>query len=956
MAPKLVECGRHLNIRLMTLSQVTKITGTEGDFTVTVRSYPRYVDIDKCISCGECATNCPVNILDKYKSGVSETKAISIQYPQAVPSSYQIDKDSCIKINDPEKCGVCAKICPADAICFEDTEKTTTIETGAIILSPGFRPFDPSKTGMWGYGKFLNVITSIQLEQYLSTTGPTGGKLLRPTDNKPVRKMAFLQCVGSRDKNRCQNEYCSSVCCMYAIKEALVAKERSPELDVSIFFTDIRTHGKDFDRYYNRAENEGGIRFIRSRAHDVEPSYDDSALRLHYINDNGLQCEESFDLIVLSVGMETTENTAQLADMMGIHLSADRFASTSSFMPVLTSRSGIYTCGALAGPKDISMSVTEGSAAAAGIAALLSSQRHTLTRQLHFPPERDTSQEDVRIGVFICHCGLNIAGVIDVDDVAHFSATLPFVVHVEQNLFACSPDTQKIIINRIEEKGLNRIVIAACTPRNYESFFHQTLRQAGMNEHLLEMANIRNQNSWVHGNEPQQATTKARDLVRMAVAKTALQKPSQSSTISINQTALIVGGGLAGMTSALNLAKQGFKVCLVEKTHELGGNANYLHQTWNGEDIPIFITRLKHHVSQHENIRLLFDTEVISSEGHAGNFRTTLQTGTKKEQLKHGATIIASGGKRFIPKEYGYGKFPGVFTSLEFDKLHQYGDVRVKKGNCFVFIQCVGSRDDERPYCSKVCCTHSVQSAIRLKKEDHNRKIYILYRDIRTYSQRETLYTIARQLGIVFINYDLHGKPNISLDEKWMQVEVWDHVLHRPLIIQADVIILAVAILPNNEATDLAQIFKIPLNEDGFFLEAHSKLRPVDFTTEGVFMAGLAHHPKPIEESIGQALATASRAATLLSKKEMRVDGIQAIVNTEQCDGCALCIDVCPYNAITLIETTDSQGVEHKSVVINEVVCTGCGLCQGTCPIRGVAVTGFSFEQISAELTAALED
>ncbi len=939
----------------MTLSEVTKVIGEVGDFKVRVKEHPRYIDMDKCIACGECASSCPKKVADEYNARTGKRKAVYVKYAQAVPLKYQIDASSCIWLNKPGRCGACAKVCPAGAINFDDTEKTHEIEVGSVILAPGFEAFDPTGTEVFGYGNYPNVITSMQLERYLSASGPTEGHLLRLSDGKPVRKMAFLQCVGSRDENLCGNGYCSSVCCMYAIKEAVIAKDHSPGLQTSIFYMDMRTHGKEFDEYYQRARNDSDVRFVRCRVNGVEPQGKEGDLRLHYVNDQGQQIEEYFDLVVLSVGLQTPKHVLQLAEQTNIRLTPHNFAAVSDFAPVSTSRPGIFTCGAFSGPKDIPQSVMEGSAAAAAVADILSSARNQMAKEKVFPPERNILEEDLRIGVFVCHCGSNIAGYVDVEDVADYAATLPGVTHVERNLFTCSQDTQELMVKVIEENSLNRIVVAACTPRTHEALFHETIKAAGLNEYLFEMANIRNQNSWVHTGDKSAATQKAKDLTRMAVAKVAWQGPLQNFAVPITRNALVIGGGLAGMTAAINLARQGFPVNLIERSSILGGNANHLHNTWSGEHIPQRLDTLIRDLKADPMITIHAETELIGAEGYVGNFSTTLKNKKgEKQTVEHGVTIVATGATRLMPDEYGYRKHKEVVSSIEFDKLYEINDKKVKSSNSFVFIQCVGSREADRNYCSKVCCTHSVQSAIDLKKENPNRKVYILYRDMRTYSQRETLYKKAREMGVVFINYELHGKPKVNKKDGIFEVEVWDHILHRPLLITADMIILAAAIIPSNGAKKLSRMYKVPLDNHGFFQEAHAKLRPVDFATEGLFVAGMAHYPKPVEESISQALAASARAATLLSKDEVTLDGIKAEVDPNYCDGCALCIDVCPYHAITLLEEADDNGEVHKLVSINKAHCKGCGLCQGTCPKRGVSVAGFTYKQLESQLAAAL--
>ena len=940
----------------MTLSEVIKIDGAAGNFSVTVKESPRYVDMTKCIACGACTEKCPKKVDSEYDAATGKRKAIYVKYAQAVPLKYQIDPDACIRLQKPGACGFCEKVCDAGAINFNDTEKIHQLNVGAVVLAPGFEAYDPTGAKVWGYGVYKNVITSLQLERYLSASGPTEGHLVRPSDGKAVNKVAFLQCVGSRDENLCGNGYCSSVCCMYAIKEAVIAKDHVPGLQTSIFYMDMRTHGKEFDQYLERAKDDSGVRFVRCRVSGVETEGTSGDLRLRYVNEHGRQVEEFFDMVVLSVGLQTPKHVLKLAETADIKLTADNFAATSDFAPVQTSREGIFTCGAIAGPKDIPQSVVEGSAAAAAVADLLAPARYELTSEATFPEEKDISREEPRIGVFVCHCGSNIAGTIDVKAVEEYAATLPDVVYVERNLFSCSQDTQEMIAKRIQEKNLNRIVIAACTPRTHEPLFRETLKAAGLNEYLVEMANIRNHDSWVHSKYPNEATAKAKDLVRMAAAKVTYGDSLKPISVPITQKGLIIGGGVAGMTAALNLAKQGFDVHLVEKSDTLGGNALNLKHTWSGEHVPTQVAKLIDKVICNERIIIHKEHTVTAVEGFVGNFRSTI-TGPdgSTRVIDHGAGVVAIGGDAYIPNEYNYDSINRVVTSVQFDKLFELKEKHVKQSKRFVFIQCVGSREGDQMYCSKVCCTHSVQSAITLKMENPERNVYILYRDMRTYGQREALYKQARKLGIIFINYELHGKPKVTECGQDIDVEVWDHVLHRPLKIKADMVILATAIRPKEDAADLGKLYKVPVDGHGFFQEAHAKLKPVDFSTDGMFVAGLAHYPKPVEESVAQALAASARAATLLSKTQVSLDAIKATVDEEYCDGCALCVDVCPYNAITLVErAATADRPAGKLIRVNKAQCKGCGLCQGTCPKRGVLVSGFSMKQISAQIQAAL--
>jgi heterodisulfide reductase subunit A2 len=939
-----------LNIELLTLTEVTSVSGDPGHFSVNLHQYPRYVDTDKCIACGECARKCPKKVKDEFNEELNERKAIYVKYAQAVPLKYQIDPQTCIKLLKG-KCGACEKVCPADAVNFSETAKDLTVDVGSIILAPGFRRFDPTGISTWGYKVFPNVITALEMERYLSASGPTTGHLIRPSDGREVKKLAFLQCVGSRDYNKCSHGYCSSACCMFSIKEAMMAMEHVKGLEASIFYMDVRTHGKEFERYYQRAQ-QMGIKFHRCRVHSLEPAAEDGDIYFRYITDEGKQVEDSFDMVVLSMGMETPPQVVELAGRVGVNLNENLFAETSSFTPVNTNRPGIYTCGTFTGPKDIPQAVMEASAAAAAASAPLAEVRGTLARSKEFPPEREVLGEEPRIGVFICHCGTNIAGVIDVAAVAEYAASLPRVAYVERNLFTCAQDTQNIIREKIQHHGLNRIVVAACSPRTHEALFQETLKASGLNEYLFEMANIRNQGSWVHADDPAAATDKAKDMVRMAVAKVGLLEPLPSTSVPVNRQALVVGGGLVGMTAALGLADQGFPVVLVEKSKMLGGNARHLFETWKNEAVPAFVDDLVRRVQTHPEITVALDSGVIQAEGFVGNFRSTVLGPKGPTTVDHGATILAVGGKAYKPDEYLYGHSRRVLTALEFDKLHQVGDERVANGRNFVFIQCVGSREGDHMYCSRVCCTHSVQAAITLKEQDPERRVFILYRDVRTYGQREALYKKARELGVIFIKYKLNEKPVVRSNHERLEVTVTDHVLHEPFTISADVVVLAAAIVPHRETQKLAQLYKVPMDGDGFLQEAHAKLRPVDFASDGLFLAGLAHYPKPLEESLAQAQAAVARAVTVLSRPEIRLDAIKARVVEANCDGCALCLDVCPYHAIALQEVPESGG--KRRVAVNVAQCKGCGTCMATCPKEGVNVGGFSYQQVVSQVRAAL--
>jgi heterodisulfide reductase subunit A2 len=952
LSPKLVEGGRHLNIKLITMAELEALEGEAGNFTVTVKEQPRYIDAEKCIACGVCAEKCPKKVSDEFNEGLGPRKAAYVKYPQAVPLKYAIDKDNCLYFKNG-KCKACEKFCPAGAVDFNQQPKEHKIQVGSVILAPGFKPFDPKVYDTYGYGKLPNVITSMEFERILSASGPFEGHLVRPSDKKAPKKIAWLQCVGSRDIHHGANGYCSGVCCMYAIKEAVIAKEHSKEgLDTAIFFMDMRTYGKEFERYYDRAKNETGVRFIRSRIHSIEPAAPGSDdLRLEYVDESGQIQGEVFDMIVLSIGLEISKDIRELADRVGVKMGENGFAEASNFSPVATSRPGVFACGAFSGPKDIPYSVMESSAASAASAALLASSRNSMTLEKTYPPESESVNAEPRIGVFVCHCGINIGSVVDVPAVREYARGLPNVAYVAENLFTCSQDTQKLIRDAIEQNKLNRIVVAACTPRTHEPLFQETIREAGLNRYLFELANIRDQDSWVHQNEPEKATTKAKDLVRMAVAKVALLEPIEKMQVDLTQSALVIGGGIAGMSAAVNLADQGFKTYLVEKSDELGGRGNKVRHSWKGEDVRSFIADLSKKVQNHENIETFMGAKIENVNGFVGQFTTTITTNGTQRDLQHGVAIIATGAHSYKPEEYLYGQSDCVTRWHELDELLEKEPKRLESADAVAFIQCVGSREPERPYCSKICCTASVQQAIDLKTQKPDLDVYVLYRDLRTYGPREDLYKKARELGVLFIRFAADEKPVVEkakIDGKEkLKVTVKDHILGRPVQLVVDYLNLATAIIPKGQE-DLSKFFKVPLNQDGFFLEAHMKLRPVDFATDGVYVAGLAHYPKPIEESIAQAQAAAARAASVLAKPYVEVAPIASSVDQNACIGCGMCEANCAFGAIRLSKI-HGKGYRAETIAAS---CKGCGVCAASCPQKAIDMMHFRDTQIVAAIRA----
>jgi heterodisulfide reductase subunit A len=917
-----------------------------------------------CRTCGACAFVCPTGRikdlaqisgktpqpnLNEFNVGLDRRGNIYRLYPQAVPATPLIDPSNCVKLLTGG-CGLCEQACAAGAIDYAQQPQSLEVQVGSVILAPGFKPIDPTGFASYGYGKHANVVTSLQFERMLSPGGPFKGHIKRFSDGQEPKKIAWVHCVGSRGEKEGFKEYCSNFCCMAALKQAIVAREHiGLDLDMALFYMDMRTPRKDFEKYAVRIK-EQGARLIRSRVHTIKEVNGNGDLEIRYITETGEIKDEVFDMAVLAVGLEITPETAAWARSLGVDMCPHNFVHSSCFTPVATSQDGIFACGAFTGPKDIPQSVMEGSAAAAAATRALAAARGTQLKKKEYPPEADVAQEEPRVGVFVCNCGINIGGVADVPAIVEFARGLADVEYAQDNLFTCSQDAQAQMVERIKEHRLNRVVVAACSPSTHQPIFQDMLRGAGLNKYLFEMANIRNHCTWVHQAEPEAATEKSKDLVNMAVAKARLLTPLEYLTVPVNRQALVIGGGVAGMTSALALADQGYEVHLAERLDRLGGNARKLHLTWRGEPVQPFVDALVERVEKHPKITVHYWSVVEAVSGTVGNFRSKLSSGA---EIDHGIVIIAIGAEPYRPEGvYLYKKHPNVLLSLDLDRELARQSPRVRNAQAVAFIQCVGSREPDRPYCNKVCCSHSVENAIRLKDMNPDMEVYILYRDMRTYGEREILFTKAREKGVVFLRYSRSEPPQVDYEGDIIKVTVKDQVLQRPVTLIVDLLTLATAIVPHQNAP-LAELYKVPLNAEGFFSEAHAKIRPVDSSTEGIFFAGLCHWPKPLQESIAEALACASRANTILSRDFLELESTISQPIDENCDGCAFCVDTCPFKAITLLEYMKDGGVK-KTVEVNAVQCKGCGSCMATCPKQGIHVAGFTPQQLAAQVEAAL--
>ena len=948
LSPHLSESGRQLHIQLMTMTQLSKLEGEAGHFKATLTTQPRYIDLLKCTGCGECARKMPESV--NFTPGLDHRAPTCMRYPQGTPYAYSIIKD------EHTDFAALADICPAGAILPDDAEKVQEIEIGSVILSPGAEVFNPQGLDTSGYGLSPNVVTSLEYERILSASGPTKGELVRPSDGKTPRKIAWIQCVGSRGIQEGLVPFCSSACCMYALKEAIVTRERfSEDMETTLFYMDMRTSGKDYELYLQRAINDYGVRLVRSRPHTVDPVIEGGIptgdLQIRYLEDaaGGLQTEV-FDMVVLTTGFRVSPEAKELGEKSGIDLNLYGFAQTGSFDPVATSKPGIYVCGLFESPKDIPDTMVQASAAAANAVQDLVPLRVVAEAKEDLPPEREVAGEEPKIGVFMCDCGLNIGGVIDVEALAASMAGLSQVVVSETIGHGCSRASLEHIQDTIRSKKLNRVVVGACSPRTHEGLFQDTVRKAGLNKYLVEIANLRDQDTWVHPDHPSQAEAKAQELLRMAVASVRFARPLADQTLPMNKDVLVVGGGVAGMTAALKLADMGYKVHLVERMKELGGVAKKIRRTLAGEDVQAYLADLIKKTEGHDRIKVWKQSMVVDHSGMAGMFRTGLQVGPQMfyREILHGITILATGALPNRPDEYLLGRHQAVRTQLDLGAFLEEHPEEVQTWNKVAMIQCVGSRVPENPNCSRVCCQAAVKNALKIRELNPEAQIVVLYRDMRTPGFEEDYYRQARESGIVFVPFNVDDKPVVEPDGGKVTVRFKDPILGSEVDIPADCLALSTGMVADEESTeDLGIIFRLPRTEDGYFLEDHIKLRPIDLPTPGFFVAGTAHAPKTIRESIAQAEAAAGRAQTFLSRDSINLGAVVAQVNGELCAACLICVRACPFGVPFINEEGYSE--------IDPAKCHGCGECASECPAKAIQLMQYEDDHIMAKLDGLLE-
>jgi heterodisulfide reductase subunit A len=976
ISPTFLDYNLHPNIEVLTNTQIVGAEGQAGDFTIHLHQHPRYVKVERCINCGLCAVACPVSLPSGFQMGLSQRKAIYKSAPRAIPDAYVVDKGPYC-----QDCGLCMDVCPTQAVELDQEPVNRTVRVGAVILAIGYSLTKVGEYEEYGWGRYSNVIHSMQYERLASRSGPTEGVVVRPSDNQMPQRIAWLQCVGSRDQ---KYPYCSSICCMYATKEAMLAKQRLPDAECRIFMMDERAFNKEFNAYYKRAKEAFGVEYVRCRISSVKEDPETKDLILRYMRldtpqgTGGQIVEERFNMAVLSVGTQPPALAKATAEALGIELNPYGFCETDKFTPLQTSQPGVYVCGTFQSPKEIAETIIDAAGAAGDVMRLMradlgkgeSTREYPFISDNRFGEERDVEGQSPRVGVFICNCHPSIDSVVDTAALLRYAASLPDIVHTASIGYGCFDTGQSQIREAIGQHWLNRVVIVGCSHRTHESLFQRTARQAGLNPYLVEMVNIREHCAWVHSAYPQAATRKAMELLHAGVERVRVMTPLRKQSLNPARRALVIGGGVAGMTAALSIADSGYDVTLVERSAELGGNLRHVYYVAEGQNPQRLLRDQVNRVRGHERIAVFTRSQLVEQTGSVGRFRSIIRTyPTGQDQpvdscVEHGVTIVATGGEEWRGDAYLLGRNRQVITEIELEDRIAHRPETIAEMKHVVMIQCVRS-PDAIEYCSRICCTNSIKNAIRIKLLNPNCQVTILYKDIITYGFREQYYTEARRRGVVFVRYDDATEPVVEevptstrsfssplpggIEGGQLRVAVQEPVLKQTLTFEPDLLVLNMAIVPSAGTAELARTLGVPLSSEGFFMEAHLKMRPMDFMAEGVFVAGMAHYPKFIEETIAHAQATAGRAITILAKQPLYIGGSVAVVDQSKCVGCLTCVRSCPFGIPQIQPEQLGVGGIIGAASIDPALCQGCGTCTGECPAKAIQLLNYTDQQILAQ-------
>ncbi|MHA1799339.1 MAG: 4Fe-4S binding protein, partial [Candidatus Helarchaeota archaeon] len=958
LTPKMNEVGKHINILILTLTEVLEIKGEAGNFQVKLLQHPRYVDATKCTGCQQCMLTCPVEVPHEYNYGLTNRKAIYLDFAQQIPFVATIDKEHCIN------CKMCVQTCKAEAIDHDMKEKIIDIDVGSIVIATGFEEFDPSETlPQFGYKRYKNVLTSLQYERM---THPAGlDNVVRPSDGKRIEKAVFINCIGSRDDNLGQL-YCNKVCCMFGMKNARFLRMHEPDAEIYISYIDIRAAGKLFEEYYRTTSEQYGIKFIRGKVSEIQENQDSSLLVRLENTETGEPLDiNDVDLVSLNCSFRPSKGTLKIAKLLNLKLGEDGFladinkfdANNFSTGSIETAIPGIYMIGTSHGPRDGTDTIAEAKAAASAAANHLkqptkevSTDKFELKEGKEFVP---------RIGVFVCHCGGIISSVVDVKRVVKEIQKIPQVEFVTNYLFMCSSPGQELIRKHIQENNLNRIVVASCTPLVHEKTFRNACEEVGLSRfYFTGPINIREQCAMVHHDHPEEATEKAIQLIKGGIARVKKLKNVPIKSLDVIKTTLIIGAGISGMNAALDVAEKGNKAFLIERSNKVGGRLNKLYKLFPfGDDAKDIIKEFELKITKNPNIKLLLNSEIKEMSGYLGNYEFKIQTEERIEKIKAGSVIVSIGTKEYLPTkgEYGFGEIENVITSIELEEKLKNDEIKNLKS--LAFIQCVGSRAypefNERGnlYCSRVCCNVSIMNAKIIKEKFPDVKITIFYKQhLRAYGRyMEEMYRETQLNGINYVRWTPeHPLKIIKNENDRPRILFKDTMIDRDFKLDVDLLVLSVGQEAPEGIERLCEITGITRSQDGFVEELHVKFKPVETKVPGIYSS--SSYPKDIADSISLARASASAAQQL--QKGIQLELTTAIVDEDLCVGCGLCELICPYEANSMIQKNPMTLLAST----DEIKCKGCGTCVAACPVGARQLRWWTDECFDAQIDQILRE
>jgi heterodisulfide reductase subunit A len=907
----------HPLIELIPGAELVAFSGTEGDFQAHIRQRARGVQEELCTGCQRCIEVCPAEAVDEFNC-FGTHKAISLWGPQPVPPIPAIEWDACTR------CGKCVEVCPTGAIDLKMVDAERELQVSSAILAPGFDEFDPQALTQYGYGRWKNVVTSIEWERIVSPLGPFRERLGRPSDGKAVKKVAFVLCVGSRERRW---DFCSAACCMYAVKEALFAKELRDDLEVTVFYMDLRGFGKGYERYLEQAKAQG-VRFVRGRTPRIQEDPKTKNLILSTMPKDQVVKEE-FDLCVLAIGQRPPRGSAELVRTIGAKLNEWGFCKTMDPAGIETTQPGVYVCGSFSEPKDIPDTVTQATACALRALGRRHKEDPELLPEAEPAPEPKL-EEEPKIGVVLCQCKGEISEGLDLEKLKEAVSGRPAVSAVMEVDALCVQDAAKGLLGEIRKQGINRLLVAACSPYWFRRRFLEGMGE--MDPWLIEWVNLREGAIQAHGDEGVQK--KAEAMLLMAIERLRRKEERTVSAMPVKKSALVVGAGLVGLAVASALAERGVEVHLVEREAELGGMLK--GRPDKGELLEGYVRG----IATNPLAKVYLKSEVTGVRGQAGDFWALIKGADGEREVGIGAIVMATGAQEYKPTEFLYGENKRVITQRELQSGLASGEIKPQEMRSVVMIQCVGSRDREHPWCNRYCCTEALENALVLKEKNPALEIYILFRDMMTYGFRERLYSQARDAGAIFLRYQ---------DIQEIKVQGIDRlkVASPEGQLDCDLLVLSTGEVPNRDNEALARLFDLELTEDGFFKEAEPKFRPVDALREGIYLCGGAHSPRSWQEVILQAEAAAERALVLVGQEQLVTPHVVSQVVERRCSGCGLCVEACPYGARAFDE-------EQMVALVKEALCQGCGVCSGLCPNGAAILQGYKEDQVLAMIEAVL--